>query len=144
MDRHPGMLNDAPLPEGRDLPLAIKALPRHHVARVRQTTLDADVEDLIARLDEIGSHPPTDEPVSEPEFEVTPRVAPEEGRGEAIFEVPAADDEHYQMLVDEPTTWSSSSAQGPTRTTARAHSSPGPRCFPTTPTSRSTLRSRPG
>ena len=30
----PVLLNDAPLPEGRDLPLAIKALPRHHVARV--------------------------------------------------------------------------------------------------------------
>ena len=29
----PVLLNDAPLPEGRDLPLAIKALPRHHVAR---------------------------------------------------------------------------------------------------------------
>ena len=53
----PVLLNDAPLPEGRDLPLAIKALPRHHVARVRQTSLDADVEDLIVRLDEIGSYP---------------------------------------------------------------------------------------
>jgi hypothetical protein len=49
------LLNDAPLPEGRDLPLAVKAFPRHHVARLRQTSLDADIEDLIVRLDEIGS-----------------------------------------------------------------------------------------
>ena len=140
----PVLLNDAPLPEGRDLPLAIKALPRHHVARVRQTSLDADVEDLIARLDEIGSHPPTDEPVSEPESEVTPRVDPEEGRGEAIFEVPAADDEHYQMLADEADNLviflgaraNADDRDGPFR--------PGPRCCPTTPTSPSTSPSRPG
>jgi hypothetical protein len=98
----PVLLNDAPLPEGRDLPLAIKALPRHHVARLRQASLDVDIEDLIARLDEIGSRPPADEPVSEPETEVTAaRVDPVESSSEAIPDVPAADDEHYQMLADE-------------------------------------------
>ena len=100
----PVLLNDAPLPEGRDLPLAIKALPRHHVARVRQTSLDADVEDLIARLDEISSHPDVEEPSSVLAEEPS---APDEGADAGTSEVPtasgvpAADDEHYQMLVDE-------------------------------------------
>jgi SIR2-like domain/TIR domain len=93
----PVLLNDATLPHGRDLPLAIRALPRYQVAHLRQTSLDADVEDLIARLDEIGSRPPVDEQVRDPEPEV--RVGPGEGR--AISEVPPADDEHYQMLADE-------------------------------------------
>jgi hypothetical protein len=108
----PVLLNDAPLPEGRDLPLAIKALPRHHVARLRQASLDADIEDLIARLDEIGSRPGVEERSSAPAEE--PGALAEEpgatdgdgadgGTSEALAAsgVPTADDEHYQMLVDE-------------------------------------------
>jgi hypothetical protein len=97
----PVLLNDAPLPEGHDLPLAIKALPRLQVARLRQISLDADIEDLIARLGEIGSRPDADHAVSDPGTGVAARAGPGEGRGEAISEVPAADDEHYQMLADE-------------------------------------------
>ena len=94
----PVLLNDAPLPEGRDLPLAIKALPRHHVARLRQHSLDADIEDLIARLNEIGSHPGLEEPSGAPQ-----EVGADAGTSEvpAALGVPAADDEHYQMLADE-------------------------------------------
>jgi SIR2-like domain/TIR domain len=93
----PVLLDDATLPDGRDLPLAIRALPRYQVAHLRQARLDADVEDLIGRLDEIGSRPPVDEPVRGAEPGV--RAAP--GEGGAVSEVPAADDEHYQMLADE-------------------------------------------
>lgn len=93
----PVLLDDATLPDGRDLPLAIRALPRYQVAHLRQTSLDGDVEDLIARLDEIGSRPSADEQVPEPEPEAG--VGPGEGR--AISEVPPAGDEHYQMLADE-------------------------------------------
>ena len=99
----PVLLNDAPLPEGRDLPLAIKALPRHHVARLRQTSLDADIEDLIARLDEIGSARPGRRGRARRrrsrDREV--RVDPGDGRVRPSPDVPAADDEHYQMLADE-------------------------------------------
>jgi SIR2-like domain/TIR domain len=93
----PVLLDDATLPDRRDLPLAIKALPRYQVAHLRQTSLDGDVEDLIARLDEIGSRPSADEQVPEPEPEAG--VGPGDGR--AISEVPPAGDEHYQMLADE-------------------------------------------
>ena len=93
----PVLLDNATIPDGRDLPLAIRALPRYQVARLRQASLAADIDDLVARLDEVGSRPPVDGPVrdSEPEN----RVGPDEAK--AISEVPAADDEHYQMLVDE-------------------------------------------
>jgi hypothetical protein len=51
----PVLLDDAPLPERRDLPGAIRVLARYQVSRLRQASQDADIEALIARLDEIGS-----------------------------------------------------------------------------------------
>ena len=93
----PVLLDDATLPDGRDLPLAIRTLPRYQAAHLRQTSLDADIEDLIERLDEIGSRPSVDEPVRDP----APEAGAAQGEGSVISEVPAADDEHYQMLADE-------------------------------------------
>jgi hypothetical protein len=49
----PMLVDDASLPDPRELPPAIRALPDSHVARLRQTNLDDDVEDLSARLNEI-------------------------------------------------------------------------------------------
>ena len=51
----PVLLNDAPLPQAPYLPPAIRALPRYQAARLRLHSWDADIEDLIARLDETGS-----------------------------------------------------------------------------------------
>jgi hypothetical protein len=54
----PVLLNDATLPHALELPLAIRELPRYQVAHLRQASFDADIEDLIARLDEAGSGAP--------------------------------------------------------------------------------------
>src|SRR5580704_5083309 len=94
----PVLLNDAPLPEGRDLPLAVKALPRHHVARLRQASLDDDMASLIARLEELGSQPAIEEPRRDPDEE---RADGQTAAGPAAPGPSAADDEHYQMLADE-------------------------------------------
>src|SRR5262249_62414865 len=40
----PVLLNDAPLPEARDHPLAIKALPSQQVAPLRQISLHPDTQ----------------------------------------------------------------------------------------------------
>jgi hypothetical protein len=94
----PVLLNDAPLPDGRDLPLAIKALPRHQVAHLRQASLDDDMESLIARLDELGSQPGVEEPPSDPDED---RANAETAEALAVPGALAADDDHYQMLADE-------------------------------------------
>jgi hypothetical protein len=65
----PVLLNDAPLPDALHLPAAIRALSSHQAVRLRQASLGDDIEDLIARLDEIGSRlagpsPVPAEPVS--------------------------------------------------------------------------------
>lgn len=94
----PVLLNDAPLPGGRDLPLAIKALPRHQVAHLRQASLDDDMESLITRLDELGSQPGVEEPPSDPDED---GANAETAEAPAAPGIPAADDDHYQMLADE-------------------------------------------
>jgi hypothetical protein len=94
----PVLLNDAPLPEGRDLPLAIKALPRHQVAHLRQASLDEDMASLIARLEELGSEPGVEEPRSDPDED---RAYGQTAESPAAPGPQAADDEHYQMLADE-------------------------------------------
>jgi hypothetical protein len=105
----PVLLNDASLPDGRDLPLAIRALPRHQAALLRQANLDDDMESLIARLDEIGSQPDVEESASEPGLAFASGMAAgttvadprEDSTSEETSEVPTASDGHYQMLADE-------------------------------------------
>ena len=97
----PVLLNDAPLPDGRDLPLAIRALPRYQVAYLRQTTLDADVEDLAVRLGDIGSAASNEVAANDPASIALERPSPRALEANGIAEVLPADDEHYQMLVDE-------------------------------------------
>jgi hypothetical protein len=50
----PVLLAGAPLPDRRDLPPAIRALPSNQTARLRQASLDDDIEELVARLDKIA------------------------------------------------------------------------------------------
>jgi SIR2-like domain/TIR domain len=101
----PVLVEDAKLPEPRLLPPAIRALVDCHAARLRQINLDGDVEDLSARLDEIRAgkggevHPPVR--VTGP--------AGRAGRADEVAQDPvdvsdpvlSADDEHYQLLVDD-------------------------------------------
>jgi hypothetical protein len=96
----PVLLNDAPLPDPRELPLALRELPRYQAAQLRQASLDGDIERLATRLDEIRSRPAAgrgpriEEPSRDPAL-----AGPDAGNG--IPELPAAGDEHYQMLADE-------------------------------------------
>jgi hypothetical protein len=102
----PVLLNGAPLPDGRDLPLAVRTLPRYHVANVRQTNLDGDIESLVTRLREISSTPGIEPRASDPDDRVdadTPvgATAAEGKTPGTTPEVPAVGDQHYQMLADE-------------------------------------------
>jgi len=97
----PVLLNEASLPDPRSLPPAIKALPGYQAARLRQTSLDEDIEDLSIRLDQIGAHLH-----EEVEVNVPGGVVPGPRDDAVSFRIPSpeilpADDEHYQMLVDE-------------------------------------------
>ncbi len=95
----PVLVDDADLPDPSLLPPAIRALPDYQVARLRQSSLDDDIRDLSARLSEIGARSKDtardrDVPVIDTSDD-TDRVripAPD---------TPAADDEHYQALIDE-------------------------------------------
>ena len=94
----PVLLNNSPLPEPTAIPPAIRALTGYQVAYLRQATLDEDIEDLTARLYEISVL--IEPPVNRPEIVTEP---PEGGTYPSlpVLEVPPADDEHYEALVDE-------------------------------------------
>jgi hypothetical protein len=97
----PVLLNDARLPEKSDLPLAIRELPGYQVAHLRETSLDDDIDRLAVRLDEISAHPAEE---AETGDGGAVRTEPPNGTGtEAVVtaEVPPANDEHYQELIDE-------------------------------------------
>jgi hypothetical protein len=112
----PVLLNDAALPNPSQLPPSIRALSDCQVARLRQTNLDEDVGQLTARLDtvradmnneadapqEAGVPAGVDVPVIDvPAGRVT---GPPNGTGSVRVTAPdllAADDEHYQSLIEE-------------------------------------------
>jgi hypothetical protein len=89
----PVLVDDAGLPDALQLPPAIRALPDCQAARLRQMNLDDDIEELSARLNEIreGRKDEIEPPPTVIEPSPVPGPPP----------VLAADDEHYQMLVDE-------------------------------------------
>ena len=113
----PVLLDGAPLPDPRDLPLPLKELPEHHVAHLRQTSLDDDIEHLIARLDEVGSRPPVVDGGRDGDDTghggtgngaTGNGAAGNGGTGngtddeqDEIADLPAASDRHYRMLADE-------------------------------------------
>lgn len=89
----PVLVDDASLPDPLQLPPAIRALPDCQAARLRQMNLDDDVEDLSTRLNEISTGKKVK--IKPPSAVMEPPPVP--GPPPAL----AADDEHYQMLVDE-------------------------------------------
>jgi hypothetical protein len=91
----PVLVDNSGLPDPLQLPPAIRTLPNCQAARLRQMNLDDDVEVLSARLNEIREGRK-----DEIHEDGTGKV---EQQSAAIDPppVPAADDEHYQMLVDE-------------------------------------------
>ena len=90
----PVLVDDASLPDALQLPPAIRTLPDCQAARLRQISLDDDVEDLSARLSQLAERNRATV-VPPPRMEIDP--APVPGPPPAL----AADDEHYQMLADE-------------------------------------------
>jgi hypothetical protein len=107
----PVLVDDAKLPDPLLLSPSIRALPDCQAARLRQLNLDDDIEDLSARLNEIRDGktgqtlplPPTSAPPPDPVPRPVqaPRPDPAPPPDSAPPPVLAADDEHYQMLVDE-------------------------------------------
>ena len=89
----PVLVDDASIPDPLQLPPAIRALPDCQAARLRQMNLDDDIEELSARLNEIREGRKGEIEPLPPVIEPPPVPGPPP--------VLAADDEHYQMLVDE-------------------------------------------
>ena len=98
----PVLVDNATLPDPLQLPRAIRALTDCQAARLRQMNLDDDVKALSARLNEIreGS---TDENGNDTKGKVAEQSPVIEPQSPVIEPPPvlAADDEHYQMLIDE-------------------------------------------
>lgn len=98
----PVLVNDTPLPDPNRLPRSIRVFHNYQVAHLRQTSLDEDVDELVACLDEISVGPPP--PVvaaGHPDPGSEQLDEPEESTSAAREILSAADDEHYQTLVDE-------------------------------------------
>lgn len=95
----PLLVDDASLPDPLQLPPAIRALPDYQATRLRQASLDEDIGNLSARLNELRARMN--------DAAATPDVTRTEEPSDAVHvEVPTpaeprADDEHYQSLVDE-------------------------------------------
>jgi hypothetical protein len=94
----PVLLNDASLPDPLSLPLSIRALPDYQVARLRQTSLDDDIEALSARLHELRAR--VNDAVRAPDGATAAKPEPD-GTKVPVPVVMSADDEHYQSLIDE-------------------------------------------
>ena len=144
----PVLVDDASLPDPRELPPAIRALPGCQVARLRQTNLDDDVEDL--------SRPSERDPCWQGRRGRSADNVDAAGRGDRdAWRYGLRGSVCLRMCCQltmsttgcwsmRPTTWSSSSARGSTRTTTRGLSGREPRCSRMTRISRSTLRPRSG
>jgi SIR2-like domain/TIR domain len=94
----PVLLNDATLPQPADLAPNIRALPGYQVAHLRQASLDDDIDELSARLDEISAH------LTDESTKGAGTTQPPDDTTSVPLQVPdiqPADHEHYQALVDE-------------------------------------------
>jgi hypothetical protein len=96
----PVLVDDATLPDSRSLPRAVRALRGYQAARLRQTNLDDDIEELTARLDEISTRVTAPAGLGGQAGLVS---EPLDGAGSRIAapELSSVDDEHYQTLLDE-------------------------------------------
>jgi hypothetical protein len=100
----PVLVDDAVLPDPLQLPPAVRALSNCQAARLRQTSLDEDVDELRARLDEIrvGMNDKVGAPVAD--VPVGRVIGPPDGTDSVRVSAPdilPADGEHYQTLVEE-------------------------------------------
>lgn len=89
----PVLLNEASLPERDKLPPAVKALRDNQAAYLRETSLDNDISNLSARLEEIRN---TKDRYPGP---VKPLIVPHDDQGPEPR--PPVDDDHYRVLVEE-------------------------------------------
>jgi len=86
----PVLVDNAELPNPRDLPPALRALPDCQVARLRPTNLTDDIDHLIARLGAIhngGDQEHVDDHPRQPPPKPSSKVAP------------FPDDDHYRMVA---------------------------------------------
>lgn len=90
----PLLLNEAALPPAQDLPPSVRALRDHHVAHLRMTSLDNDIESLTARLDELSV---AARPGPADDHEADDKASTKD----PVIEARPVDDEHYQTLIDE-------------------------------------------
>jgi hypothetical protein len=107
----PVLVDEASLPDRRELPPAIRRLRDCQAARLRQTNLDDDVEELSVRLNEIregrnGEANTSNHVDSGDHIDIRRDVMIETSDDTDQTKAPApgappAGDEHYQMLVDE-------------------------------------------
>jgi hypothetical protein len=89
----PVLLNEASLPERDRLPPAVRALRDNKAARLRQTSLDDDINNLSARLEEIRYIK------DKPPCGIAPVIDVGDEKGP---EPPSSvDDDHYRTLVEE-------------------------------------------
>ena len=89
----PVLADNANFPGSADLPRSLKPLPDWQAAQLRPANLRDDIDSLIARLDEIRSHPPPT-PKSRPV--PLPGQRPRRARRQVA---PRPDEEHYQMVT---------------------------------------------
>src|SRR5262249_52738828 len=90
----PVLVDNANFPGSADLPRSLKPLPGCQGVQLRPANLSDDIDSLIARLDEIRSHPasaPKSWPVS------LPGQRPRRARPRQI--APRPDEDHYQMVT---------------------------------------------
>jgi hypothetical protein len=88
----PVLVDDAELPEPRDLPSSLRALPGCHAERLRPTHLLSDIDHLIERLGEVRS--------AEPQERAVLPAPPRQVVSRPVSKVaPAPDDDHYRMVV---------------------------------------------
>ena len=109
----PVLADNANFPGSADLPRSLKPLPDWQAAQLRPANLRDDIDSLIARLDEIRSHPPPT-PKSRPV--PLPGQRPRRARRQVA---PRPDEEHYQMVTGQADNLVVFLGAGGTPTTAR-------------------------
>jgi hypothetical protein len=95
----PVLLNNATLPELVRLPRSIRALRDYQAARLRQDSLDGDIDNLIARLEEISAQPART--ASDPGPVIMPPPPSTASSSVEVSDIQPPGDEHYRELADE-------------------------------------------
>jgi hypothetical protein len=96
----PVLVDDADLPDPLQLPPAVRALTDCQAAWFRQQNLDNDVEFLTACINEIPTESPVNGDMRTGNHEADADASADDADADADADA-SADDEHFQMLVDE-------------------------------------------